>query len=150
MMDLKELQRMQGEWIGLGTMTVGPNTGDVEEYLRIEATDFPTCFAYIRKSRITFGPRSVTHNELGYLRTTDASLLLSRGSFIILPWSDTEKCYVQSTGSSDSRGMRRAIAFSASGQMVWENSMEVNVQGVWQKHTVNAVFSSILTAAVHP
>lgn len=143
MMDAALLEKMKGDWVGIGTMTVGTHVGDVVEYLKIEPTDFPTCLSYVRKSRITFPGRVVTHNELGYFRTTDVALLLSRGSYVILPWSEPDAAYVQAVGSPDSRNMHRKVNFAATGEMTWDNSMEVNQQGQWVTHTVKAVFSTI-------
>jgi hypothetical protein len=124
-------------------MTVGSDAGDVIEYLQVDATDFPECLSYLRKSRITFGNRVSMHNEVGYMRTTDAALLLSRGSYIILPWDTAAQAFVQATGSADSRNMIRKVLYPSPGKMVWDNSMEVNVHGQWVNHTVKAEFTSV-------
>jgi hypothetical protein len=146
-MDQSQLLIMTGQWTGVGTMTVGSNVGDVVEYLRLDHTDFTTCLSYMRNSRITFGARVSLHNELGYMRTTDASLLLSRGSYVILPWDPTQNAYVQAAGSPDSRNMKREVIFEPNDQMVWHNSMEVNVQGTWVTHIVHSTFTSITNKA---
>jgi hypothetical protein len=125
-MEQQQLLKMLGVWAGVGTMTVGNDTGDVIEYLQLDSTDFPTCLVYMRKSRITFGNRVSMHNEIGYMRTSDAALLLSRGSYIILPWDETEQAYVQAIGSPDSRNMKRKVLYPSPDKMVWDNSMEVN------------------------
>ncbi|MCP4368887.1 MAG: hypothetical protein GY797_12350 [Deltaproteobacteria bacterium] len=64
-MDEKLLLMMDGEWVGTGEMTVGDHKGDIIESLKLETTDLPLTFSYIRKSRITFENQTALHNEFG-------------------------------------------------------------------------------------
>lgn len=141
-MNQDTLSRMVGEWIGSGEMTVGSLQGAIEEYMRIEATDIPTCLSYVRKSRITFPSRITLHNELGYLKPSWIGLFLSRGSHIILTW-DELGYFKQIDGSDDSRNMIRKIEFPNSFQMVWDNDMEVKTDRGWFKHTAVTKFTSV-------
>jgi len=149
-MDQNQLSFMAGEWTGIGTMTVGNNNGDVIESLLLDQTDFVSCLSYKRNSRITFSNHVSLHNEIGYIRLSDVGLLLSRGSYIILPWDPAQNAYVQSAGSPDSRNMKRQVTFLPNNQMTWHNSMEVNVQGNWVTHTVNSTFTSVTNTAPSP
>ena len=53
-MDEQLFLLMEGEWVGTGEMTVGDRKGPIIETLKLESTDFPLTFSYIRKSRISF------------------------------------------------------------------------------------------------
>lgn len=142
-MDEKLFLLMEGEWIGTGEMTVGNREGAIIEALKLEPTDFPLTFSYIRKSRITFQSRTALHNEFGYMRAGDMSLLLSRGSYEILEWVEKEQLYRQIASSPDSRNMTRKVQFPNPFEMVWDNAMEVDHQGQWVKHTAVTKFTSI-------
>ncbi len=137
------LSTLIGEWFGVGTMTIGALQGTIQEYVRLETTDRTECLSYVRHSRIVIGGRSALHNELGYMRGTDISLLLSRGSYVILPWDDTLGGYRQAAGSADTRNMTRKVILSADGQMTWDAAMEVQQGGMWVKHAFITTFDSL-------
>lgn len=142
-MDIENLLLMKGEWIGLGSMTIGAHSGEIAEYIDLDTTDRDNSLSYIRKSRITFPTRVVLHNEVGYMRTDGMGLLLSTGSYEILDWIEASSRYEQVAGSSDSRNMIREVTFPQDQSMVWENSMEVNHRGSWVSHTTRTEFTLV-------
>lgn len=142
-MDLVDLLKMKGEWVGRGSMTIGNQTGDIEEYIKVEGTDKEWALSYIRKSLITFPGRSVLHNEIGYMRTENMGLLLSSGSFEILDWITANNQYEQVNGSPDSRNMTRKVTFPVANAMKWENAMEVDHRGNWVSHTTETTFTKV-------
>ena len=142
-----ETSKMLGEWVGLGTMTVGSAKGDITEYLKLEPTDFPNNLSYVRKSRIVFHDRTLLHNEIGYMKPNGAELMLSRGSYVILGWDNAQKQYAQIAGSNDSRNMTRKVTFPSPDEMVWDNDMEVQHDSHWARHTAITTFKSITRAS---
>jgi len=145
-MELNELLKMRGEWVGSGNMTVGIHQGDIQEYLKLEETDVQGCLSYIRKSRIDFPGRSTLHNEIGYMQTNQMSLLLSGGSYEILKWVEGNFQYEQIASSPDSRNMTRKVLFKSETKMIWDNAMEVDHGGSWVVHTAYTEFRSITKA----
>ena len=145
-MELSDLIKMKGEWVGTGKMTVGDHEGAVKEYIKLEETDVEGCLSYIRKSRIDFPGRPTTHNELGYMQTSEMGLLLSRGSYEILNWNDATGQYEQIASSPDSKEMVRKVSFPSSTQMIWDNHMQVDHGGNWVLHTAYTEFDSITRA----
>jgi hypothetical protein len=135
--------KLIGEWFGVGTMTIGTMQGTIQEYVRLETTDRTECLSYARHSRIVIGGQSALHNEVGYIRATDISLLLSRGSYVILPWDASLGGYRQGAGSPDTRNMTRKVTMSADGKMTWDAAMEVQQGGVWVAHTILTTFDSL-------
>jgi hypothetical protein len=146
MVKIEELLKMKGEWVGTGVMTVGDQEGPITEYLKLEGTDIDSCLSYIRKSRIDFPGRPLLHNELGYMQTDEVQLLLSGGSYVILPWNKRSLSYEQSAGSPDSKDMVRMVTFPSAKEMVWDNKMLVNHGGHWVPHTAVTRFISITKA----
>jgi THAP4-like, heme-binding beta-barrel domain len=142
-MDLQDLLKMEGDWVGTGSMTIGSHSGSIEEFISFENTDKPNSLSYMRKSRITFPGRVVLHNEIGYMRTVGMGLLLSTGSYEILDWVESQKRYEQVAGSADSRNMVRKVEFIDDQTMVWNNSMEVDHGGNWVSHTTETRFVAI-------
>lgn len=138
-----DLSKLIGEWFGLGTMAIGGMQGTIQEYVRLEPTDRTECLSYVRHSRIVIGGQSALHNEVGYMRATDISLLLSRGSYVILPWDASLGGYRQAASSSDTRNMTRKVTMGANGQMTWDAAMEVQHGGVWVVHTILTTFDSL-------
>lgn len=138
-----DLSKLIGEWFGVGSMTIGSMQGTIQEYVRLETTDRTECLSYVRHSRIVIGGQVVMHNELGYMRATDVSLLLSRGSYVILLWDPSLGGYRQAVSSPDTRNMTRKVTLSSSGQMTWDAAMEVQEAGVWVVHTILTTFDSL-------
>jgi hypothetical protein len=138
-----DLSKVLGEWYGYGTMTIGSMQGTIKEYVRLELTDRADCLSYLRHSRILIGAQTALHNELGYMRPTDISLMLSRGSYIILNWSDGDNEYRQAAGSPDTRNMRRQVTLLSTGQMKWDASMEVQQVSAWVPHTIITTFDPL-------
>ena len=138
-----DLSKLIGEWFGVGTMTIGSMQGPIQEYVRLETTDRAKCLSYVRHSRIVIGGQTALHNELGYMRDTDISLLLSRGSYVILPWDASTGGYRQTAGSDDTRNMTRKVILAADGKMTWDASMEVQQGGMWVPHTILTTFDSL-------
>ena len=138
-----DLTTLIGEWFGVGTMTIGPMQGVIQEYVRLETTDRADCLSYVRHSRIVIAGQTALHNELGYMRPTDISLLLSRGSYVILPWDASAGGYRQSAGSPDTRNMARKVILAADGQMTWDATMEVQQGGVWVPHAILTTFDPL-------
>lgn len=138
-----DLSKLLGEWFGVGTMTIGTMQGTIQEYVRLETTDRTECLSYVRHSRIVISGQSALHNELGYMRETDISLLLSRGSYVILPWDASLGGYRQAAGSPDTRNMTRKVTMSADGRMTWDAAMEVQHGAVWVTHTILTTFDSL-------
>ena len=124
-------------------MTIGSMQGPIQEYVRLETTDRTECLSYVRHSRIVIGGQTALHNEVGYMRSTDIGLLLSRGSYVILPWDDVLGGYLQAAGSPDTRNMTRKVTLSIDGQMTWDAVMEVQHGGVWVAHTILTTFDSL-------
>lgn len=174
-MDQITLKKMAGEWTGTGQMTVGDCIGHITEYLKIEETDLEFTYSYIRKSSINFTrgkangtcdphtPDVVLHNELGYItakhrdrrgneKQAGTNLLLSRGSYIIMNWSDDNGAFVEDNDNSspDSKDMKRTISQNNDATMIWDNVMMVD-QGrrdqegkiIWASHNVTTEFSRI-------
>lgn len=141
-----DLRKLIGEWFGVGSMTIGSMQGTIQEYVRLEMTDQTECLSYIRHSRIVIEEHIALHNELGYMRQSDVSLLLSRGSYVILPWDASLGGYRQAASSPDTRSMTRKVTLSASGQMTWDSAMEVQEGGVWVAHTILTTFDSLSLA----
>jgi hypothetical protein len=142
-MELDELLKMKGEWVGTGKMSVGEHEGDIQEYIKLEETDVEGCLSYIRKSRIDFPGRPTLHNELGYMQTNEMGLLLSRGSYEILDWNDSTQQYEQVASSPDSKDMIRKVTFPSETKMIWDNSMQVDHRGNWVTHTAYTEFVSL-------
>lgn len=146
-----DLSGLIGEWFGVGTISIGNMQGTIQEYVRLETTDRIECLSYIRHSRIVIGGQSALHiggqsalhNEAGYIRATDISLLLSRGSYVILPWDASLGGYRQAEGSPDTRNMTRKVSIAADGIMTWDSAMEVQQGGVWVTHTILTTFDSL-------
>ncbi|WP_019275594.1 hypothetical protein [Vibrio coralliilyticus] len=145
-MELNELLKMKGEWVGTGKMSVGENVGEIQEYIKLEETDVEGCLSYIRKSRIDFPGRPMLHNELGYMQTSEMGLLLSRGSYEILEWNKSTQQYEQVASSPDSKEMIRKVTFPTDTKMIWDNSMQVDHRGHWVTHTAYTEFVSITKA----
>lgn len=142
-MNIVDLCTLIGEWFGVGSMTIGPLQGTIQEYVRLDTTDRTECLSYLRHSRIRIDGQSALHNEMGYLRSTDISLLLSRGSYVILPWDPSLGGYRQAAGSPDTRNMTRKVTMSSAGEMTWDAAMEVQEGGVWITHTILTTFTSL-------
>lgn len=134
-MNAIDLSKFVGEWFGNGTMTMGSLGGTIEEYVRIEATDLSGCLAYIRHSRIVIAGQIEAHNEQGYMRASDITLMLSRGSYVVLTWDPALGLYSQTASSPDTRNMTRKVTLSATGTMTWDSRMEVE-EGTWVPHTI--------------
>jgi len=133
-MKLEELHKAVGDWVGTGTMNVGHHSGPTFERLTIEPTDFPDSFSYIRKSRIAFPGRDLLHHEIGYLKVDSASIMLSRGTYVILDWNEKTKQYEYNTSSDGTRDVVRTITFQDDTIMMWDSTMEVLQRGEWQRH----------------
>jgi len=145
-MDPRDFALLRGEWIGTGPFALGPFVGTATEYVRLEFSDLPDAYSYVRRSRIVIpNAPANTHNETGFIRLTTIGLMLSRGTYNILDWNDASGDYRQIAGSADTKGMQRKITVINKGEIQWYNFMNVLYQGQWVEHTVNTHFFSILT-----
>jgi hypothetical protein len=148
-MDPSQFALLRGEWSGIGKMTMGSLTGDVVEYVRMEATESPEILSYVRKSRIVFPGRVAVHNELGFVRVKSVGLMLHRGTYNILEWDEQAQHYAMVAGSADTRQMIRKITFSDPTAMHWYNFMEVQHGGSWVSHEVETDFTSLIIKSAH-
>jgi hypothetical protein len=144
-MDPEDFALLRGEWIGSGPFTLGNLVGTATEYIRLESSDLPEAYAYVRRSRIELqGGGANTHNETGFIRLQTIGLMLSRGTYNILEWNAGTGDYRQIAGSNDTQDMIRHITVVTQGEIKWHNYMKVLYQGQWVDHTVETHFFSVL------
>ncbi len=136
---------LRGEWIGTGPFTLGKFVGTATEYVRLDSTDLPDAYSYVRHSRIVIpNAPANTHNETGFIRTKSVGLMLSRGTYNILAWNSAQQEYQQVAGSDDTKGMLRKITIVNAGEIKWYNYMQVLFEGQWVEHVVDTHFFSVL------
>ncbi|NRB41834.1 MAG: hypothetical protein HRU20_25735 [Pseudomonadales bacterium] len=78
------LEGIVGNWIGTGTFEIGGITKPVIETLAVFNADVEGVYSYVRKSNISEGGETTTHDEEGYVGLELSQVALSRGTVVRL------------------------------------------------------------------